>query len=130
MAIGFILLSVLILVALLFLGIAANTLAAKSGHDVIGTYVLVVLGCVGIVLVGGSLVYFLAVIVNSVVMFTPRSWKTSVMLAYRNLGRQRLRTTTTLTALFVGVFAIGLISDPGSRDQGYHQYYSEYSLYA
>ncbi len=31
------------------------------------------------------------------------------MLAYRNLGRQRLRTTTTLTALFVGVFAIGLI---------------------
>jgi putative ABC transport system permease protein len=31
------------------------------------------------------------------------------MLAYRNLGRQRIRTTTTLTALFVGVFAIGLI---------------------
>jgi len=31
------------------------------------------------------------------------------MLAYRNLGRQRLRTTTTLTALFVGVFAIGMI---------------------
>jgi predicted lysophospholipase L1 biosynthesis ABC-type transport system permease subunit len=61
------------------------------------------------VLVGGSLVYFLAVIVNSVVMFTPRAWKTAVMLAYRNLGRQRLRTTTTLTALFVGVFAIGLI---------------------
>lgn len=31
------------------------------------------------------------------------------MLAYRNMGRQRLRTTTTLTALFVGVFAIGLV---------------------
>jgi predicted lysophospholipase L1 biosynthesis ABC-type transport system permease subunit len=31
------------------------------------------------------------------------------MLAYRNMGRQRLRTTATLTALFVGVFAIGLI---------------------
>ena len=31
------------------------------------------------------------------------------MLAYRNLGRQRVRTTTTLTALFVGVFAIGLV---------------------
>ncbi|MGZ6385326.1 MAG: ABC transporter permease [Ktedonobacteraceae bacterium] len=109
MAIGFILVAVLILVALLFLGIAANSLATKSGHDVIGTYVLIVLGCIGIVLVGGSLVYFLAVIVNSIVMFTPRSWKTAVMLAYRNLGRQRLRTTTTLTALFVGVFAIGLI---------------------
>ncbi|HYA99561.1 MAG TPA: FtsX-like permease family protein [Ktedonobacteraceae bacterium] len=109
LAIGLILLSILVLAALLLLGLAANTLATKSGHDLIGTYVLVVLGCLGIVLVGGSLVYFLAVIVNSVVMFTPRSWKTSVMLAYRNLGRQRLRTTTTLTALFVGVFAIGLI---------------------
>ena len=109
LAIGLILLSILVLAALLLLGLAANTLATKSGHDLIGTYVLVVLGCMGIVLVGGSLVYFLAVIVNSVVMFTPRSWKTSVMLAYRNLGRQRLRTTTTLTALFVGVFAIGLI---------------------
>jgi predicted lysophospholipase L1 biosynthesis ABC-type transport system permease subunit len=63
----------------------------------------------GIILVGGSLVYLLATIVNSLVAFAPRSWKTAVMLAYRNLGRQRLRTTTTLTALFVGVFAIGLI---------------------
>ncbi len=109
LAIGLILLSLLVLAGLLLLGLAANSLATRAGHDVIGTYVLVVLGCMGIVLVGGSLVYFLAVIVNSVVMFTPRSWKTSVMLAYRNLGRQRLRTTTTLTALFVGVFAIGLI---------------------
>jgi putative ABC transport system permease protein len=109
MAIGLILLSILILVALLLLGEVVNTLATRAGHDLIGTYALVVLGGMGIVLVGGSLVYFLAVIVNSVVMFTPRSWKTTVMLAYRNLGRQRLRTTTTLTALFVGVFAIGLI---------------------
>ena len=109
MAISFMLLSVIILVALLLLGEAAHAVATKAGHDLIGTYALIVLGCIGIVLVGGSLVYFLAVIVNSVVMFTPRSWKTAVMLAYRNLGRQRLRTTTTLTALFVGVFAIGLI---------------------
>src|SRR2546421_3066276 len=109
MAIGIILLSILILVALLLLGEAANVVATRAGYDLIGTYTLVVLGGMGIVLVGGSLVYFLAVIVNSVVMFTPRSWKTAVMLAYRNLGRQRLRTTTTLTALFVGVFAIGLI---------------------
>jgi putative ABC transport system permease protein len=109
MSIGIILLSILVLVALLLLGEAAHAIATRVGHDLIGTYALVVLGGMGIVLAGGSLVYFLAVIVNSVVMFTPRSWKTSVMLAYRNLGRQRLRTTTTLTALFVGVFAIGLI---------------------
>ena len=109
MAIGITLLSILVLVALLLLGEAAIAVTTRTGHDLIGTYALVVLGGMGIVLVGGSLVYFLAVIVNSVVMFTPRSWKTAVMLAYRNLGRQRLRTTTTLTALFVGVFAIGLI---------------------
>jgi putative ABC transport system permease protein len=109
LAIGIVVCSILVLAALLLLGEAANVLATSTGHDLIGTYALVVLGGMGIVLVGGSLVYFLAVIVNSSVMFTPRSWKTAVMLAYRNLGRQRLRTTTTLTALFVGVFAIGLI---------------------
>ncbi len=109
MALGITIGSILVLVALLLLGEAANALATKSGNSLIGTYVLVGLGGMGIVLVGGSLVYFLAIIVNSLVMFTPRSWKTAVMLAYRNLGRQRLRTTTTLTALFVGVFAIGLI---------------------
>src|SRR6266699_4968031 len=109
MAIGITIVSLLVLAALLLLGEAANAFATKSGNSLIGTYVLVVLGGMGIVLVGGSLVYLLAIIVNSLVMFTPRSWKTAVMLAYRNLGRQRLRTTTTLTALFVGVFAIGLI---------------------
>jgi putative ABC transport system permease protein len=109
LAIGITLSSILVLVALLLLGEAANAFATSAGNDLIGTYALVVLGGMGIVFVGGSLVYLLAVIVNSVVVFTPRSWKTAVMLAYRNLGRQRLRTTTTLTALFVGVFAIGLI---------------------
>jgi putative ABC transport system permease protein len=109
LAIGITIVSTIVLVALLLLGEAANAFAISAGKSLIGTYALVVLGGIGIVLVGGSLVYFLATIVNSLVMFTPRSWKTAVMLAYRNLGRQRLRTTTTLTALFVGVFAIGLI---------------------
>src|SRR5713101_73993 len=109
LAIGITLLSVLALVALFLLGQAASALATRAGNSLIGTYVLVVLGGMGIVLVGGALVYLLATIVNGVVVFTPRSWKTAVMLAYRNLGRQRVRTTTTLTALFVGVFAIGLV---------------------
>ncbi len=94
---------------LAFAGIKLNDYATGLGYSVFGTYLLVVLGGLGIVLVGGSLVFFLATLVNSIVMFLPRSWKTTVMLAYRNMGRQRLRTTTTLTALFVGVFAIGLI---------------------
>src|SRR5713226_331647 len=108
-ALGVVLLSLLIFVGLLLLGRAANELATHLGNSLIGTYALVVLAGMGIILVGGSLVYLLAVLVNSFVVFTPRSWKTAVMLSYRNLGRQRLRTTTTLTALFVGVFAIGLI---------------------
>ena len=108
-ALGIVLLSLLIFVGLLLLGRAANELAIHVGNSLVGTYVLVVLAGMGIILVGGSLVYLLAVLVNSFVVFTPRSWKTAVMLAYRNLGRQRVRTTTTLTALFVGVFAIGLI---------------------
>ncbi len=109
MAIGIAVLSILVSGALFLLGEAANAFATSAGNSLIGTYTLVVLGGIGIVLIGGSLVYLLATIVNSVVVFTPRSWKTAVMLAYRNLGRQRLRTTTTLTALFVGVFAIGMI---------------------
>jgi predicted lysophospholipase L1 biosynthesis ABC-type transport system permease subunit len=101
--------SALLFAGLAFLGVLANNVASDRGYSVLGTYVLVVLGGLGIILLSGSLVFLLATLVNSIVMFTPRSWKTAVMLAYRNMGRQRLRTTTTLTALFVGVFAIGLI---------------------
>jgi putative ABC transport system permease protein len=109
LATGILLLAVLVAGGLALLGVGANTLATRLGNSLIGTYALVVLGGIGIILVGSSLVYLLATIVNGLMAFAPRSWKTAVMLAYRNLGRQRLRTTTTLTALFVGVFAIGLI---------------------
>src|SRR5581483_1890211 len=44
-----------------------------------------------------------------VVVLLPRTWKSSTKMALRNIGRQRARTTTTLLALFVGVFTIGLI---------------------
>ena len=91
------------------LGNAINHYASHLGNSTLGVYALAVLGGLGLVLLGGSLVFFFATMVDGVVMFTPRSWKTPVMLAYRNIGRQRLRTTTTLTALFVGVFAIGLV---------------------
>lgn len=39
----------------------------------------------------------------------PRSWQVSTRLALRNIGRQRSRTTTTMVALFIGIFAIGLV---------------------
>jgi putative ABC transport system permease protein len=44
-----------------------------------------------------------------VVVLLPRTWKANTKIALRNIGRQRARTTTTLLALFVGIFTIGLI---------------------
>jgi putative ABC transport system permease protein len=54
-----------------------------------------------------------------VVVLLPRSWKISVKMAFRNIGRQRGRTTITLLALYVGVFTIGLLLVLGQnlRDQ-------------
>lgn len=108
-ALGIAVLAALLCALLLFAGERAAQLAGHLGYSSLGTYLLVVLGSLGIVLLGGALVYLLAALVNTLVVILPHAWKTAVMLAYRNLGRQRLRTTTTLTALFVGVFAIGLI---------------------
>jgi putative ABC transport system permease protein len=48
-------------------------------------------------------------LVGLAVAFLPRTWKSNVKMALRNIGRQRTRTVTTLVALFIGVFAIGLI---------------------
>ncbi|HZC05088.1 MAG TPA: FtsX-like permease family protein [Ktedonobacterales bacterium] len=44
-----------------------------------------------------------------VVALAPRPWKANVRLALRNIGRQKARTVTTLLALYIGVFSIGLI---------------------
>ncbi|HEY7974090.1 MAG TPA: FtsX-like permease family protein, partial [Ktedonobacterales bacterium] len=44
-----------------------------------------------------------------VVTLLPRAWKANVRLALRNIGRQKARTITTLLALYIGVFSIGLI---------------------
>jgi predicted lysophospholipase L1 biosynthesis ABC-type transport system permease subunit len=44
-----------------------------------------------------------------VVVVLPRTWKSNVKMALRNIGRQPGRTVTTMVALFIGVFAIGLI---------------------
>jgi putative ABC transport system permease protein len=66
---------------------------------------------------GGLLL--LASFMGYVTVLLPRTWKAITKLALRNLGRQRARTTTTMLALFVGVFTIGLILALGQdlRDQ-------------
>jgi putative ABC transport system permease protein len=42
-------------------------------------------------------------------VLAPPSWKMNAKLALRNIGRTRARTATTMLALLVGVFAVGLI---------------------
>jgi len=61
---------------------------------------------------------FLALL-GLVIVLLPRTWKATMKMALRNLGRQRARTTATMLALFVGIFTIGLIFVLGQdlRDQ-------------
>lgn len=73
-----------------------------TGGVLISTLLLFVLPAFGSLLLGVTLLGY-------VVVFLPRSWKVNTKLALRNVGRQRARTTTTLLALFIGVFALGLI---------------------
>src|SRR5258708_15402017 len=64
--------------------------------------VFLILPAFGGILLAASLLGF-------VIVMLPGTWKSSTKMALRNIGRQRARTTTTMLALFVGVFAIGLI---------------------
>jgi predicted lysophospholipase L1 biosynthesis ABC-type transport system permease subunit len=51
----------------------------------------------------------LAVVVSGMVVAAlPRSAQAGIQLALRNIGRARVRSATTLLALFAGVFAVGL----------------------
>jgi predicted lysophospholipase L1 biosynthesis ABC-type transport system permease subunit len=61
-------------------------------------------------------------VLGLLVVFIPRTLKATTKMALRNLGRQRTRTTTTMLALFVGIFTIGLIVVLGQnlRDQVNH----------
>jgi len=56
-----------------------------------------------------SVLLLVVSLLGLVIMFLPRPAKATTKMAFRNLGRTRARTTTTMLALFVGVFTIGLI---------------------
>lgn len=56
----------------------------------------------------GALVLALAVLIT-ILPFLPRTSKANTRMAMRNLGRESTRSVTTMVALFVGVFGIGLI---------------------
>ncbi len=55
------------------------------------------------------------ILLLAIAVILPRTPKSNVRMAIRNVGRQRGRTVTTLTALFIGVFAIGLILTLGQN---------------
>jgi ABC-type antimicrobial peptide transport system permease subunit len=48
-------------------------------------------------------------VLGYVIVFLPKAVQSVVRMALRNTGRQRARTAATAVALFVGVFAVGLI---------------------
>jgi putative ABC transport system permease protein len=54
-------------------------------------------------------IFLVISLLGIVVVLLPRTWKASVKMALRNIGRTRARTVTTLVALFIGIFSIGLI---------------------
>jgi putative ABC transport system permease protein len=58
---------------------------------------------------GVGILLLIATVTGYLVVLLPREWKISTKMAFRNLGRARGRNTTTLLALFIGVFAVGLV---------------------
>ena len=56
-----------------------------------------------------GLLLLLLVLIGVVFSIAPRSWKVSLKMALRNIGRRVSRTTMTAIALFVGIFSIGLV---------------------
>jgi putative ABC transport system permease protein len=94
-------------VALVLLTGVGALLARRLGT--VGIVTLALLGGLGIILASCAVIYLLTTLLDGAVMFAPRGWKTVLMLAYRNIGRQRVRTAALLTALFVGVFGIGMV---------------------
>jgi putative ABC transport system permease protein len=77
-------------------------LALLAASAVLSILIALVLPTFGYLLLGITILGF-------VVVLLPRTWKSNTKIALRNVGRQRARTTTTLLALFVGIFTIGLI---------------------
>ncbi len=76
----------------------------------LGSLILLALGVLLTLAVPGFGILILVIgVLAASVMILPRTAKANVRMALRNIDRQKARTVTTLVALFVGVFAIGLV---------------------
>jgi ABC-type antimicrobial peptide transport system permease subunit len=77
----------------------------------VGIALLASLRAVGALLIAASLLGF-------IVVYVPRPARSVARLAMRNASRNRTRTAATAVALFVGVFAVGLILVLGTDIRG------------
>ena len=80
-----------------------------SGYVVLVSCAVLIAALITLRLQGVGVALLVATVSGFVVVLLPRSQRTVVKLALRSIGRARARTATTLVALFVGVFTIGLI---------------------
>src|SRR5579871_159031 len=62
-----------------------------------------------------GILFLTVTLIGVLVVLLPPSAKSNVRMALRNIGRKKARSATTLVALFVGVFAIGLILTLGQN---------------
>ena len=62
-----------------------------------------------------GILFLTVTLIGVLVVLLPRTMKSNVKMALRNIGRKKTRSATTLVALFVGVFAIGLILTLGQN---------------
>lgn len=79
------------------------------GYVVLVSCAVAVAALITLRLQGVGVALLVATVSGFVVVLLPRSQRTVVKLALRAIGRSRARTATTLVALFVGVFTIGLV---------------------
>lgn len=56
-----------------------------------------------------GIILLAVVLLGVVITMLSRSWKVSTKVALRNLGRRRSRAVSTMLALFIGVFGLGVI---------------------
>ncbi len=82
---------------------------ASPGHLLLVTGAVIVAAILTIAAPGFGVLVLFAALMGYVTVFLPRTWKANIKLCFRNIGRQKTRTVTTLLALFVGVFSIGTI---------------------
>ncbi len=114
----------LILLGLVFRGVALLLGALPVPEGARG-WPLLLAGLAALVAVGLTIaapgiggLAFLVVLLGCSGLLLPRGWRTMWRLSVRNIGRQGGQSATTLSALCIGVFAIGLGLALGQSIQG------------